>query len=167
MLLLLPVIAVVVAGCGGAGGNSNSQSSPSETVTTPQKKVILSKVAYDRRMKQLGKQLAASVDTLFPLVEGKPGSQASKDSVAKLKRTRAVVTSVMASVADIAPPAPIRAEHQRLLRGISALSVELDKLIEVEENGSKDPFGSYTRFNSLRTIAKARIAIEGKGYAIG
>jgi len=166
MLLLLPLVVLALAGCGG-GDSSSSQTAPSVTVTTPQKKVTLSKPAYDRRMKQLGRQLAVSINGLFPLVEGKPGSEASKESVAKLRRTRAVVTSVQTSIAGIAPPAPIRAEHQRLLQGISALGVELDKLIDVEENGSKNPFGSYTRFNSLRTIAKARTAIEGKGYAIG
>jgi len=73
----------------------------------------------------------------------------------------------MARVAAIAPPAFIRAEHQRLLQGISALGGELDRLIQVEEKGSSRAWGTYARFRSLNTIAKARTAMEKKGYAIG
>jgi hypothetical protein len=160
------MLAVTLAGCGGGGGKTVQQSQ-TPTVTTPPKTVALGKQAYNRTMTRLGRQLAASVERLFPLVEGQPGSDISKESVAKLERTRAVVTNVMTRVAGIAPPTPVRAEHKRLLNGLSALGAELDKLIEVEEKGASNPFGTYARFASLRTIAKARAAIEKKGYTIG
>jgi hypothetical protein len=164
-------LAVTLAGCGGSTSSSKTASQPAATTTaattTPVKKVVLGKLAYDRRMKQLGAQLAGSVQHLFPLVEAQPGTKVSKLALAKLRRTRAVVTSVQASIAAIAPPAEIRTEHQKLLQGVSALGGELDALISVEENGTSKPFGDFAHFDSLRSIARARNAIEKKGYPIG
>lgn len=163
---VLAMLAVTLAGC---GGGKSVQQSPSPTVTIPHKTVALDKQAYDRTMKPLGRQLVGSVQHLFPLGQARPGSDVNKESLAKLRRTRAVVTNVMARLAGIAPPAPIRAEHQRLLKGVSALGGELDKLIQVEEEGTSPskPFGTYARLTSLLTIAKAREAMEKKGYKIG
>jgi len=162
--LLGAVLALTAAGCG--GGKATAQQ-PTTTATTTSQKVSLGKAAYDRTMKQLGTQLVGSVEGLFPLVEAQPGSDASKASLVKLEKTRSVVTRVMTKVAGIAPPAPIRAEHQRLLQGIASLGGELDMLIQVEQEGTTKPFGTFARFDSLRTIAKARSAIVKKGYAIG
>ena len=162
---MLALLAVTLAGCG--GGKSAVHQSAAPTVTIPPKTVSLGKVAYERTMARLGNQLVGSVEGLFPLVEAQPGTDVSKETLTKLAKTRAVVTTVMARVAAIEPPAPIRAEHQRLLQGISALGGELDKLIQVEEKGSSQAFGIYARFTSLRTIAKARKAMEKKGYKIG
>ena len=162
------MLVVTLAGCGGGKtGGKTVQQSASPTVTIPHKMVALGKQAYDRTVKRLGRQLSGSVAHLFPLVQAQPGSAMNKESLVKLRSTRAVVTNVMATLAGIAPPAPIRAEHQRLLQGVSALGGELDTLIQVEEKGAPKPFGTYSRFVSLRTIAKARSAIEKKGYAIG
>jgi hypothetical protein len=136
-------------------------------VTIPHKRVALDKAAYERTMRRLGAQLIGSVEALFPLTEAQPGTDVSKQTLAKLERTRTVVTSVMARAAGILPPPPIRAEHRRLLQGISALGRELDNLIQAEEKGPSQPFGLYARFNSLRAIAKATTAIEKKGYKIG
>ena len=44
---------------------------------------------------------------------------------------------------------------------------ELDKLIQVEEKGTSQAFALYARFESLRTIVKAREAMAKKGYKIG
>ena len=161
---VLALLAVTLAGCG--GGKSVHQST-APTATIPPKTVSLGKVAYERTMARLGSQLVGSVEGLFPLVEAQPGTDVSRETLEKLAKTRAVVTTVMARVAAIAPPAPIRAEHQRLLQGISALGGELDKLIEVEEKGTSQAFSLYARFNSVRTIAKATTAMEKKGYKIG
>src|SRR5258708_15105391 len=158
------MLAVTLAGCG-SGKSVHGPASP--TVTIPQKKVNLGKLAYQRTMARLGRQLASSVEALFPLVAAQPGTEVSKETLKKLAKTRAVVTAVMTRVAVIWPPAPIRAEHRRLLEGISALGGELDRLIQVEEKGSSKAWGSYARFTSLRTIAKARTAIEKRGYNIG
>jgi hypothetical protein len=106
------------------------------------------------------------VNRLFPLVESRPGTDVSKESVAKLQRTRTVVTRVTAGVASIVPPAPIRAAHERLLSGLSAFGGELDVLIEVLQKGTSKPFGEYTKFNGLLAIARATKEIQTKGYAI-
>ena len=164
-MVVITLASCALAGCGGRGKTAHESSAP--TVTISHKPVVLNKQAYNRTMKRLGRQLGGSVERLFPLVEAQPGTDVSKESVAKLERTRAVVTHVMVKVANIVPPAAIRAEHQRLVKGISALGVELDKLIQVEEKGTSRPWGLYARFESLRAIAKATAAIEKKGYAIG
>jgi hypothetical protein len=160
------MLAVTLAGCGG-GGKTAVHQSTAPTATIAPKTVSLGKVAYQRTMARLGNQLVGSVKGLFPLVEAQPGTDVSKETLAKLAKTRAVVTTVMARVAAIDPPAPIRAEHKRLLQGISALGGELDKLIQVEEKGSSKAWGIYARFTSVRTIAKATAAMEKKGYKIG
>ncbi len=162
----LAALVAVLSGCGG-GGKSAQTTTSVPTVTTAQNAVSLDKDAYDRTMKQLGRQLAGSVQSLFPLVEAQPGTAASKASLVKLQRTRAVVSQVTNKVAHIAPPKPIRAEHEELLQGLSALGGELDQLIRVEQKGTTKPFGQYARFLSLRTIDKARKSIEKKGYTIG
>jgi hypothetical protein len=163
---VLALLAVTLAGCGGGGGKAVHPSA-SSTVTIPPRTVSLSKAAYERTMARLGKQLVGSVEGLFPLVEAQPGTDVSKATVAKLEKTRAVVTTVTARVAAIAPPARIRLEHRRLLQGIAALGGELDRLIQVEEKGTSQPFGIYTRFTSLNAIGRARTAMEKKGYEIG
>ena len=163
----LAVLVVALSGCGGSGSKSAQTATTGPAVTTSKNAVSLDKQAYDRTMAQLGRQLAGSVESLFPLVEAQPGTAASKASLVKLERTRAVVSKVMTRVANIAPPAAIRTEHLQLLQGISALGGELDQLINVEEKGASKPFGQYARFLSLRTIDNARKAIEKKGYTIG
>ena len=164
--LVAALLVMSLAGCG--GGNKTAQTSTSApAVTIAPSAVPLTKQVYDRTMKRIGRQLGGSVAHLFPLVQAQPGSATNKESLAKLRSTRAVVTSVLTAIAGIAPPARVRPEHQRLLQGLSALGGELDTLIQVEEQGGSKPFGAYTQFLSLRTIAKARTAIEKKGYAIG
>jgi len=163
---VLAALVGVLSGCGG-GGKSAQTTTTTPTVTTATNAVRLDKQDYDRTMKQLGQQLAGSVESLFPLVEAQPGTAASKASIVKLQRTRAVVTKVTTRIAHIAPPSAIRTEHLELLQGLSALGGELDKLIQVEEKGTSKPFGEFARFVSLRTIDKARKAIEKKGYTIG
>jgi hypothetical protein len=159
------MLALTLAGCGGGGQTADQSSSP--TVTTPHETVALGKVAYERTMKRLGNQLVGSVEGMFPLVGSQQGTDVSKETLAKLEKTRAVVTTVTARIAEIAPPAPVRVEHDRLLRGVSALGRELDRLIEVQEKGMVKEFGKYAHLSSLMTIAKATKAIEKKGYAIG
>ena len=160
------MLVMSLAGCGG-GSKTVQQPSSAPTVTIPHDAVPLAKQVYNQTMKRLGRQLGGSVAHLFPLVQGQPGSDVNKESLAKLKSTRAVVDTLIVKLESIAPPAAIRAEHQRLLQGLSALVGELDTLIQVEEKGGSKPFGAYARFMSLRTIAKAKTAIEKKGYAIG
>ena len=162
------MLAMTLGGCGGGGSGKTTvdQSASTSTTIRHPKPVALGKAAYERTMKRLGTQLARSVEHLFPLVEAQPGTDVSKETVMKLEATRAVVTTVGAKVAAIAPPAPIRAEHQRLIQGISDLGGELDRLIQVEEKGSSQAFGIYARFRSLGRIAKATEAIQKKGYAI-
>jgi len=118
-------------------------------------------------MKRLGNQLVGSIEGLYPLVGSPAGSDNAKETVRKLEKTRAVVTIVSARIAEIAPPAPVRAEHARLVRGVSALGRQLDKLIEVQEKGTLRDFGIYSHFASLITISRATKAIQKKGYAIG
>jgi hypothetical protein len=162
---ILTMLAVTLAGCGG-GGKTAFHQSASRSVTTPHETAALGKVGYDRTMKRLGRQLAGSVQHLFPLVEAQPGSDLRGDS-GKAREDASRRHDRDREGRPIVPPGPIRAEHRGLLQGISALGGELDKLIHVEEKASSQAFGLYARFMSLRTIAKARTAIEKKGYAIG
>ena len=172
LLLLGVVLATVLAGCGG-GGEKAGQPVSTDTTTTTQgasttpPKVVLAKPAYEKTMRRLGRTLAVAVGQIFPLEEGKPGSETEREAVAKLERTRAVVTKVRRSLAAITAPQPVRADHQRLIRSLVGLRDELDVLIRVMVQGGTKPIGSYARFSSLQTIARTVKEIERKGYAIG
>ncbi len=158
---------LLVAAAVGCGGTSNGNETAQPAVTAPPKTVTLGKTAYETTMRRLGRTFAGSVETMFPLTQGQPGTDASAQSIAKLEKTRAVVTNVTASISAITPPASIRDEHQRLLKGLSDFRDELDQLIQFLQKGGPERLGTLTRFAGLTTIAKARSAIESKGYAIG
>ena len=88
--------------------------------------VALGKAAYTRRVRRDGKQLAARSKRLFPLVEAQPGTDVAKESVAKLQRTRAVVTTVdKRRLRDRAARA-VRPAHERLVKGLTRFGSELD-----------------------------------------
>ena len=118
-------------------------------------------------MQRVGIRLTSSVHSLFPLDEGPRGSQATEDSIAKLNQTHAVAAQIVARLSEITPPAPIRAEHNQLIQGISQLEDELDSLITSLEQGSTTPVTSLGRFPSMRVIGRVTAAISKKGYAIG
>jgi hypothetical protein len=167
----LPVLALSLAACGGGEKTASESAATATSATTVALTVTeatpLAKDAYDRRMQLLGRRLAVAVQRLFPLVEAQPGTDVSKESVAKLARTRATVTKVAVGVSSISPPAGVRAAHQHLLNGISTFGGELDELIRVLQEGTSKPFGEYTKFDGLRAIARATKEIENKGYTIG
>src|SRR5437763_16653142 len=98
---MLALLAVTLAGCGGGGKTADQSAAP--TATIPHQTVSLGKVAYERTMARLGNRLVGSVEGLFPLSQSQPGTDVNKESLVKLTKTRAVVTSVMARVAEIAP----------------------------------------------------------------
>jgi hypothetical protein len=161
-VVVLLVAVGLLAGCG--GGKSTTTTAPS---TTHYPTVTLGKAAYVVTMRRLGVRLGRAVQNLFPLVEARPGTDVSKASVAKIERTRAVVVDVQAHIAAISPPAPILAAHRQLANGVLAFRDELDTLVHVLQVGTSKPFGYYTQFGALRTIAKARDEIEKSGYKIG
>jgi hypothetical protein len=159
--------ALILTACGGSGGAQTTGVSTRTTLPPRAAKVALGKAAYSRRMQRDGRQLAGSVEKLFPLVEAQPGTEVAKESIAKLRRTRAVVTNVTDDVAAMVPPLPVRPAHARLVKGLTRFGAELDGLIDVLENGTTKAFGAYAQFKSLRTIAEARAEIEDMGYTIG
>jgi hypothetical protein len=161
-LLAVTLLAVTLAaGCGGSGKQAQT------TVAAPHQAVSLSSAAYEAAMRRLGRKLALSVRSMYPIVETQPGAAVSIQTAAKIERTRVVVASVSASVEAIIPPAPIRADHQRLVTGLKELRVELDELIHVLQKGGPRAFGAYASLPGLRVIDQARSSIEDKGYAIG
>ena len=162
-LVLGTVLVAILAGCGGSGRHA-----PPAVAVAPHKHgVRLGDTAYVKTMRPLGKRLAISMQSIYPIVETTPGSTISDESAATIEKTRVVVAAVLASASAIVPPAPIRADHQRLVKGLSDLQTELAALIHFLHKGGPDPFGSYARLPGLQTIAQARVSIESKGYAIG
>jgi hypothetical protein len=154
--------ATLAAGCGGSGKQAQTT-----VAAAPHQAVSLSSAAYEATMRRLGRKLALSVRSMYPIVETQPGAAVSIQTAAKIERTRVVVASVSASVEAIIPPAPIRADHQRLVTGLKELRVELDELIHVLQKGGPRAFGAYASLPGLRVIDQARSSIEDKGYAIG
>jgi hypothetical protein len=129
--------------------------------------IVLGKAAYEKTMRGLGARLTISLQNLFPLDSGPRGSEANEESLAKLRRTRAVAGEVAARLTLIRPPRAVRTEHDKLVRGIAELETELDRLLTGIQKGSPNSFASLMRFRSTRVIASATTAIRNKGYAIG
>jgi hypothetical protein len=150
------------------GGGSSPPRATTTSATVPHyATVVLAKHSYETTMRRLGARLGRAVDSLFPLVEAKPGTAVGNATIAKLQRTRAVVLDVAAHVAAITPPSPVRMPHRRLLVGLTRFGSELDELIRVLQTGSTRPFGYYTRFSGLHAIAVAHDEIVKDGFAIG
>lgn len=161
---------MLVAGLAGCGSSGKQAQQPATTtppaITTPHGP-SLGKTAYVKAMRPLGKRLAISMASIYPIVETTPGSTISNETAATIEKTRVVVAAVLARAVAIVPPAPIRAQHKTLVKGLSDLQAELDGLIHFLQKGGPDPFGTYARLPGLQTIAQARVSIENKGYAIG
>jgi hypothetical protein len=165
-LALGAALILSIAGCGGSK-HPQAHAPAATPLAGTKRPVALGKVAYEATMRRLGRRLATSVEAMYPLVAGRPGAEATKKSLAKVERTRAVATSLMTRLAAIVPPAPIRADHQRLARAVSDFRDELDQLIRVLEQGGSKPFEAYTRFAGLQAIAVATRDMNAKGYFIG
>ena len=118
-------------------------------------------------MRRLGRTLSVSVEGLFPFVDGAPGSEANKQSAAKVEKARAVVTSVGKRLAAITAPKPVRPDHRRLIKAVETLGIELDMLTHKLQKGDSKPLGTYLRLQGLQTVAKVVADIKQKGYAIG
>jgi hypothetical protein len=171
LLMAFMLGVVLVATLTGCGGNRKS-AQPTATTTpqkqaAPHKEVNLDKAAYIKTMRPLGKRLTISIERIYPIVETTPGSTISNETAAVIEKTRVVVAAVLASAASIVPPKPIRADHRRLVQGLSDLQAELGALIHFLHKGGPNPFGLYASLPGLQTIAAARISIEKEGYAIG
>ena len=162
----LSIIAVaLLAGCGG-GGHPASTTAPA-AAAPPAPKRVLDKTTYDRTMRTLGHTLATSVEGMFPLSEGGVGSPATLQALSKVKQTRSVVDRVRSTLAGILPPAPIRADHAKLISDLDTLQRELDTLIGVLQHGSNQPIGAYTNLSALNGIAVVTSDMQKKGFQVG
>ncbi len=165
-------LAVALSACGGSHKQPAAAQTPATTTTAPTTStaprgvVVVSKSSYEGTMRQLGRTLAQSVEGMFPLVEG-TGGAGSAEAVAKVEAARAVVTRVTSKLAAIVPPAPIRADHRRLVVALGNLGSELDQLVQALQSGGSKPLSEYTRFAALAKIASATSDMKKKGYAIG
>src|SRR5277367_2698573 len=138
-----------LAGCGGKSGSTNAVSS---TPTTTVQRQVVDKATYDRMMQRLGRTVSRSIEGIYPLVDQGVGSQANKEAAAKVEKAKAVVGQVTTSLAGVVPPAPVRADHLRLVASLGKLQGELDTLDHVLRSGGPKPFGDYTQFVALQTI---------------
>jgi hypothetical protein len=167
-LVLSGAVMVAVTGCGGGGGSGPSETGASQTGPRSLDKPLLhlSKAAYDKTMQRLGKQLGISVGGLYPLNTGLRGSDLADETVAKLQKTRGVVSGIMVALRRISPPAPIAPEHRRLEIGIQRLTDQLDTLILSLQKGDLRTFTYWSRLPSLRIISAATGAMKNKGYDV-
>lgn len=130
-------------------------------------RVVLGKASYDRRMRELGTELATSVESMYPLVQGAVGSATARESISHVEKAQAAVARVTSAVSDILPPAPIRADHRRLVAELGVLQGELGVLVGVLQHGGSKPFGSYMAFPALSGIALVTGDMKKKGFAVG
>ena len=177
---------LVLAGCGGSHSTTTTTAATTTAATTttkssvtqttpvalpplvaPRHHVTLGKTSYETTMQKLGKTLALSVEGMFPLVDGSPGTQAAAGALTKVEKTRTVVTQIRTELAGIVAPAPVRKDHQHLVASLGDLLGELDTLIGVLQHGGSKPFGSYTVFGALNTVALITSDMKKKGYAVG
>jgi len=160
------VVVAAVAPLTGCGGKSGTTTAAGSTTTTSVKTQAVGKATYDRMMQQLGRKVSRSIESMYPLLDEGVGTPANKEAAAKVEKARVTVGQAATSLAGVIPPAPIRADHRRLLLSLGKLQLELAKLEHVLQQGGPKPFGDYTQFVALQTIRTVTDDMTKKGFSV-
>jgi hypothetical protein len=117
-------------------------------------------------MRSIGSTLGRTVDTLYPIDSGTPGSDVARQSAAKVERARKVVEGVGARLATLTPPAKIAADHRRLRQAVTALAAQMDKLAAAIRSGDSDTFNQLSQLPAVAGVSAATDAMVKAGYDV-
>jgi hypothetical protein len=119
----------------------------------------LSKAQYDKQMTAIGKSFGAALGQF-----GTP-STAHKAQVAATK-LQSEIGTIDVTIGAITPPAPIKADHARLVAAIGEFKRELGPVIATLKTGDTAVLKSMSTLKGLKDVDSAVQAINKAGYSI-
>lgn len=138
------VCALVVACLAGCGGGAKA----------------VSKAAYDQQMTAVGKSFASDLSGLAT------ANTASKAQLA-LTKVQGELAAMDKMLGAVTPPAPVKADHVRLVAAVGELESELGPVIAKLKTGDLTALGSVGSLKGLKDVDSAVRAIGEAGYDIG
>ena len=135
-------------------------------------RTVLGKEAYDRRMQQLGRKLAVSVDKMFPLVEAQPGKEIIVSGAGEGETSEWLASKTGASITGVDPSEERgeraeAAQHLRRLAEGSGDRAERARLFEqlgdVVQSLGDDNGACKAYTEALAHDAESALAYLGRG----
>lgn len=144
------LLAVCLGGCGGGAKPAASLAGARP----------LSKAQYSRQMTVIGKTFQREV----ALIATAPTIRAEQLTLTRLEGELGVTETKLRA---IVPPAPIQADHARLVEAIGEFEAELGPLIAKLKSGAITDLGTIPVPKGEKDIFNAVAAINKAGYNIG
>lgn len=119
----------------------------------------LSKAEYDKRMTAIGKSFGTALGQF-----GSPKT-AHKAQLAATK-LQSEVGTIDVALGAITPPAPIKADHARLVAAVGEFERELGPVIATLKSGDTAVLKSVSTLKGLQDVDSAVEAISEAGYSI-
>jgi hypothetical protein len=138
----LGAVALLLAGCGGGGGG--------KPAALP---------VYTRQVNAVASKLDAATNNLGDL------SSASA-AAAELATAQTALRTAAKRLDAITPPRAVKTEHERLVRAVGEIAVELTPLIRKLKDGHLDALGDALQFKGVTEAEAAIAAITKAGYKI-
>lgn len=160
---LIPALALASCSAGSGKRAATVATTPAASLPTLSTAEAL---RYDKAMLRLGAKLGKTVDGLYPLDTGTPGSTDEKQTIAKLDRAHRAVSSVERSLGQIEPPAAIAAEHRTLRKNVHAVARQIAALATSLRTGDTDAFNALSQLPALAGVTAETDAIRQKGYDV-
>lgn len=120
----------------------------------------LSKAAYDKQMSVVGKRFASDINALAT-------ANTASSAQRVLMKVQGELAATDTELRAITPPAPIKADHARLVAAMGELERELGPVIARLKSGDLSALGSVGSLKGLKGIDGAVVAIGKAGYDIG
>lgn len=120
----------------------------------------LSKDAYDTQMTAIGKSLASELGALAT-------ASTAREAQLALTKAQGELAATDKKLGALIPPAPIKADHVRLVGAVGELESELGPLIARLRTGDLHALGSVGSLEGLKDVRSAVQAIGNAGYDIG
>jgi len=152
-------LAALLGGCGGKGGTSTSGTTTAASSRPVGPAAV--KRAYVAKMRVLGEQLGQQLATIGSAAGASPQADARtlKTAIPKLRAAARKLQS-------ITPPKAVKAQHERLIRGVLEFAQELNGPITQLEGGDLNGLSSILSLPGIRKMEAASKSIVLMGYAI-
>jgi hypothetical protein len=151
---LFLAVAVVGVGSGCGGGSHTNANSNLNAGLTP----------YEKAMLRLGSTLNATLTSVGAADRTATGPKPIERNLAK---SQVELRAAAAKLEKIVPPAKIKADHERLIKGVLDYANELNAVIaNLKKGGGPKALGVIPNLKGLREMALATGAITKAGYII-
>jgi hypothetical protein len=155
LTIVLAASALLLAGCGGGGGGSGGSGVASKPSGPP-----LTKAQYQAKLKQIAKDVSTSL--------GSTSNSKKKVSKADVDKFVKALHSFADQLAQINPPAGIKALHTRLVGAMNDLADEFPGITD-KLNNAKDASTAIAALfgaKAIQELSKLATEFKAKGYVL-